>query len=135
MLGFDRIKADGGALVLGFALVLTLLYRHPAEGLEAATGDPASLFYFLVLPGIGLLTGIYAGLGGPFSTVPVFALGSYLGVFGVALTVGSLMAATPTWTTVGIGLVLLALAVVAFLTSVLRVVTFVPIGALGFPID
>jgi hypothetical protein len=130
MIGFDRIETDGGTLVIGFVLVLAVLYRHPARGVEAATAAPASLLYFAVLPVLGLVAGVYAALDGPYSTVPVFVLGSYLGVFGLALVFGTLLSPNPvgiiTWT----GLVLLALAVVALVASLLRVATSLRFGGL-----
>jgi len=130
MIGFDRIETDGGTLVIGFVLVLGVLYRHPASGVEAATADPASLLYFAVLPVLGLVTGVYAALDGPYSTVPAFVLGSYLGVFGLALVFGTLLSPNPVGITTWIGLVLLALAVVALVASLLRVAASLRFGGL-----
>lgn len=121
MIGFDRIETDGGALAVGFVLVLGLLYRHPVRGLDAATADPGSFLYFVVLPVVGLISGVYAALDGPYSTIPVFGLGSYLGVFGLALVFGTLLSPNPVGITTGIGIALLALSVVALVASLLRV--------------
>lgn len=130
MIDADRIEKDGGALVIGFALLLAVLYRYPARGWEVATADPVSLLYFGLLPVVGLIIGVYAALDGPYSTVPVFALGSYLGVFGVALTVGTLLSPNPVGIITGIGTVLLAFSVVALVARLLRVATPFRFGAL-----
>lgn len=130
MIDLDRIETDGGALVIGFVLALGVLYRHPVRGLEAATADPASLLYFAVLPVIGLISGVYAALDGPYSTVPVFVLGSYLGVFGLALVFGTLLSPNPVGITTGIGIALLALSVVALVASLLRVTKSLRFGGL-----
>lgn len=128
MFDFDPHQIGGGALVLGFVLVLAALYRNPTSGLAAATADPQSLFYFLVLPVVGLLAGGYSYLGGPFNAIPLFLLGSYLGVFGLALTFGTLLAPDPFGILLGLGLLLLTLSVVALVASVKRLAAFLQIG-------
>jgi hypothetical protein len=135
MIGFDRIETDGAALMLGFALVLSLLYRNPVSGMDAIMADPASILYFGILPVVGLLSGGYAAFDGPYSAVLVLALGSYLGVFGLALTVGTLLSPPPVGIITGVGIVLLVLAVVALVTSLLHVAASVRFGTLGVPTE
>jgi hypothetical protein len=116
----DSIETGGAALAAGFLLLLLLLYRDPAAGLAAATVDMRSALYFLVLPVAGLLAGAYAYADGPYSAVLLFALGSYLGVVGLSLTLGSLLAPAPAGLILGVGLLIVALALAALAASVLR---------------
>ncbi|MDZ7745827.1 MAG: hypothetical protein U5K28_04635 [Halobacteriales archaeon] len=111
-------EAGGGALVVGYVLVLALIFRDPESALAAATAGPEAAAYFLVLPTLGVVAGIYASLDGPLASVALFAFGSYLGIFGLALTFRSLLSSTPVGLLLGVGLVALALAVVALVTSV-----------------
>ncbi|MEF8840229.1 MAG: hypothetical protein V5A62_01200 [Haloarculaceae archaeon] len=116
----DTNEIGGTALVAGFVVVLVVLYRDPVSGLDAATDGAATVAYFVVLPVAGLLAGVYAYSDGPYSVVPLFLLGSYLGVFGLALTLGSVLGPNPIGLPLGIGIVLLSLSLVAVVASVLR---------------
>ena len=64
-----------------------------------------------------LLGSVYADAHGPNSVVPLFLLGSYLGVFGLELMLGSVLGSTPIGLPLGIGVVLLSLSLVALVTS------------------
>lgn len=108
----------GGALVAGYLLVLVLLFRDPASGVAAATGSLPAVLYFVVIPVAGLLAGAYSYVGGRHGTAGLFLLGSYLGVFGLALLVGGLLAADPGGLPVGVGVVLLLLALTALASSI-----------------
>lgn len=119
MIDLDSENAGGLALVVGYLLVLGVFYRDPVGALGAATAGVQSLVYFLVLPVGGLLAGLYAVLGGPYSGAPVFLLGTYLGIVGLALTVGNLLASTGAGILLAMGLVLVVLSLVALVTSLL----------------
>lgn len=135
MIDFNPRETGGGALVIGYLLVLLVLYRNPASGLEAATVNPQSVLYFVVLPVVGLLAGIYASVGGPYGAVPLFVLGSYLGIFGLALTLGYLLAPTPMGLPLVVGIVLLPLSIVALVASVLQLVASLRSGPPRTPSD
>jgi len=119
--------ATGGALAGGFVLVVLLLYRDPASGVDAATASLPSLVYFVVLPAAGVLVGAYASAGGPYSALPVVLFGTYLGVFGLALALGSALAPEPAGLPLGVGLVVLALSLAALVGSVVRVASAVDV--------
>jgi hypothetical protein len=117
----DPSDAGGAALLTGFVVVVGVLYaRSPATAVDAATSGVGSTVYFVVLPGLGLVVGGYAYAGGPYSGLPLFCLGSYLGVFGVGLTFGTLAAVSPSLSLLLGGVALVALAVVAIVASLLR---------------
>jgi hypothetical protein len=75
MIDFEPNETGGGALLIGFVLLTGALYRTPARGLEAATATPQSALYVLLLPIVGLLTGVYAYAEGPYSAIAVFVSG------------------------------------------------------------
>ncbi|MCQ4334181.1 hypothetical protein KM295_11970 [Natronomonas sp. F2-12] len=129
----DMNEIGGATLVAGFLTVLLVLYRDPVYGLDAATDGVASVVYFAVLPVTGLLAGVYAYTDGPYSVVPLFFLGSYLGVFGLALTLGSVLGPNPIGLFVGVGIVLLSLSLVALVASVLRSTASVRLDFLESP--
>lgn len=116
----DSNEIGGGALVAGFLVVLLVLYRNPVSGATAATDGVTTILYFAVLPVAGLLAGMYAYIDGPYSVVPLFLFGSYLGVFGVALMLGSVLGPNPVGLLLGIGILLLSLSLVVLVASVLR---------------
>jgi len=126
----DTNEIGGAALAVGFLLAVAVLYREPVSGWNAATAGVASAVYFLALPAAGLLAGVYAYIDGPYSAAPLFLLGSYLGVFGIALTLGTALRATPIGVYLGVGAVLLALSLVALVASVLRATAAVPLDSL-----
>jgi len=121
---FDTTKAGGRALAIGFLLTLVVLYRDPASGLDAATVGPRAVLYFLVLPVAGVLGGVYASVDGPYSTVPLFFLGSYLGVFGLAVTLGTALSRDVNALLLAVGLATFALAAVAIVTVFLELAAF-----------
>jgi hypothetical protein len=124
MIDLDPTETGGGALTLGFVLVLVVLYRDPANELEVATISFRSVFYFLLLPVGGVFAGVYAVIDGPYSTVLLFDFGSYLGVFGLALTFGRLLASDPISLLLWIGITFLLLSVTALVASVRPLVAF-----------
>lgn len=131
----DPHEAGGAALLLGFLIVLATLYRDPASGLATATVGPGAVFYFLVLPAAGLLCGGYVLLNGPYSGVPLFVLGSYLGVFGLGLLFGSLLAPGTDGLVLGVGLLLSGLATVALVASAWRLGAALGFGRFGASVD
>ncbi|VTT86351.1 hypothetical protein DM2_2389 [Halorubrum sp. DM2] len=106
--------------MVGYVLVLALLFRDPGSALVAATAEPEAAAYFLVLPTLGIFAGLYASLDGPLASAGLFAFGSYLGVFGLGLTFGALLSPTSAGLLLGVGLLGLALAVAALAASVLE---------------
>ena len=129
----DTSKIGGSALVAGFLIIVFVLYRDPVSGVDAATEGVATVVYFILLPVAGFLAGVYAYADGPYSVVPLFLLGSYLGVFGLGLTLGSVLGSTPVGLPRGIGVVPLSLSLVALVTSVLRTAASVPLDVLRPP--
>lgn len=123
----DTNEIGGAVLVTGFLVVLLVLYRDPVSGVDAATDGVATVVYFVVLPVAGLLAGVYAYADGPYSAVPLFLLGSYLGVFGLALTLGSALGPNLLGIPLGVGVLLLSLSLVALVASVLRTTASVPL--------
>lgn len=75
-----------------------------------------------MLPVVGLGAGVYVSADGPYSGVASFVLGSYLGVFGVVLTLGGLLASDQVPLLAGVGIILSSLGIVAIAASVLRFV-------------
>jgi hypothetical protein len=119
----DRRDASGAALVGGFPVVIGALYApNPTVAVDAATAGPRAAASLVVLPVLGVATGIYAAASGPYSGVPVFCLGSYLGVFGISLAFGALAAGAVPPALLAAGVVLVGLAVVAITSSLLRLV-------------
>lgn len=106
--------------MVGYALVVALLFRDPESALAAATAGPEAAAYFLALPTLGVVAGLYASLDGPLASAALFAFGSYLGVFGLGLTFGTLLSPAPVGPPLGVGLLGLALAVTALAASVLE---------------
>ena len=128
----DPSDAGGAALVAGYLVTFGVLYaRNPAGAIDAATAGAGATAYFVVLPALGLGAGIYAYAGGPYSGGPLFGFGSYLGVFGVGLTFGTLVAESVSPVLLAAGLALVALGVVAIVASLLRLVGAVGVGLPG----
>lgn len=128
----DPSDAGGAALVAGYLVTIGVLYaKDPAGAVDAATAGAGATVYFVVLPALGLVSGIYAYAGGPYSGVALFALGSYLGVVGVGLTFGTLVAASTSAVLLAAGLTLVVLAVVAIVASLLRLAGSVEVGLPG----
>lgn len=108
----DR-RRGGVATLVGYLVVLAVLFRDPARPLEAANTIQGALF-FLLFPFGGVLGGAYAAWGGPFSGVGLFVAGSYLAVLGLTLGFGLV----PVSGAISVvGLALFVLAVVAVLAS------------------
>lgn len=124
MTRIDPTELGGVSLVLGFLLVLVVLYQDPATDVADLTGGLQPALYFLVLPLLGVIAGVYAHFEGPYSGVPEFVFGSYLGVFGLAITLRSLLSPAPAGLALVVGLVLSALAVVSLVASLVRVAAF-----------
>jgi len=126
----DTNSIGGAALGAGFLVVLLVLYQDPVSGWAAATRGVATVVYFVVLPVAGVLAGVYAYTDGPYSVVPLFLLGSYLGVFGLGLTLGGVLGTGPLGVPFGVGVLLSVLSVVALVASILRTTGAVPLDAL-----
>ena len=128
----DASDAGSAALLVGFVVAISALYaRNPAAAIDAATSGVGATVYFVVLPALGLAGGVYAYADGPYSGVPLFCLGSYLGVFGVGLAFGTLAAASTSVLLLIGGVGLVALAVVAIVASLLQVFGAVEAGLPG----
>jgi len=112
-IAFDR-RSGGAALLLGYLLVVGLLFWQPGRGVAAATASLQGSLYFLVLPVAGLAAGVYALYDGPYNGVFLFVAANYLAVFGLALALG-FVSIPPLVSLLGVGLV--ALAVVALFVS------------------
>jgi hypothetical protein len=110
---FDA-HASGIALVTGYIVMAVALFRNPADGLATATATGQGAVFFLLLPLLGILSGIYSIAGGPLRTPAAVFGSSYLGVVGVALTF--LPTANPVVSTT-LGLFLFLVAVFALLAS------------------
>ena len=129
----DPSDAGGAALLAGFVVVIGVLYaRDPAAAIDAATSGVGATVYFAVLPVLGLAAGVYAYVGGPYSGIPLFSLGSDLGVFGVGLAFGTLVAASPSLPLLIGGVTLVALAVVVIVASLLRLFGSAGVDLSGF---
>lgn len=111
----DRQTA-GVALAVGYVALIGVLFRDPSAGLSAATQGVVSAVLFILLPILGLASGVYVYVGGPFRTALGFVTASYLGTLGMA--VATIRTTSPIVTVVT-GLTILALAVLA-LVGVLR---------------
>lgn len=122
-MNLDPHEAGGSALVVGFLLVLVVLFRDPVSGLQAAFISPHSVLYFLVFPVVGLGAGVYVYADGPYSGVALLLLGSYLGVFGFALIFGGLLATDQGTLLAGVGIILLGSAIVSIAASIQRFVS------------
>jgi hypothetical protein len=131
MVTIQTNQATGGALVVGFLVVLLLLFRDPHAGLDLASSGVSALLYFAVLPLVGVAVGLYTYTAGSYHTVPLFLLASYLGVFGLALTLGSLLSPDPIGPALVVGLVLLPLAVLALVGSLLESTTSLGLDMIG----
>lgn len=131
----DLNEVGGAALVVGFLLVALMLYRTPASGFETATANIRSVLYFLVIPLLGLFAGVYTYVGGAYGAVPLFLLGSYLGVFGVGLTFGGLLSQAPVGLPVAVGVASFLLAMVALVSSLLGLVASFRVNASDSPPD
>jgi hypothetical protein len=129
----DTHKLGGSALVAGFSMIVLVLYRNPVSGVDAATDGVTTVVYFILLPVAGFGAGVYAYADGPYSVVPLFLLGSYLGVFGLGLMLGSVLSSTPVGLPFVLGVVLLVLSLVALVTSVSRTIASVPLDVLRSP--
>ncbi|WP_018257364.1 hypothetical protein [Halomicrobium katesii] len=135
MSDLGRTERGGVVLVVGYAIVLLAVYRTPASAFETATASPEAALYFLVLPAVGILGGIYAYRDGPFGAVPLFVLGSYLGFFGLALSLGELLSARPLGVPLVAGLVGLLCATLALIAGLPTVDTVPRVGTLGVDTD
>jgi len=125
----DLSDVRGGALVVGFVLLLTVLYApDPGSALDRATASVGAAAYFLVLPTIGVAAGVYAYAGGPYAGGLAFAMGSYLGVFGIGLGFGTLVATgTSTPLLLG-GITIVGCALTAIVGTVWELVDSIGVG-------
>jgi len=105
----DR-RRGGVATLVGYLVVLAVLFQDPSRVLEAASTVQGVLF-FLVFPLAGLGSGAYAAWGGPFSGVGLFVAGSYLAVVGLTFGFG-LVSVSLAVSAVGLGLFVLAVVAV-----------------------
>lgn len=81
------IRAGGLALSAGFLLALGLGVTGGGSGLGLGTGV-ASLVYFIGLPIVGVLAGLYVVWEGPYYGLVLFLAANYLAVYGLALAIG-----------------------------------------------
>ena len=129
-------KIAGSALLVGFLLVVAVLYgRTPSSALGSATTSVGAAVYLLVLPALGLGAGVYAYIDAPYAEVPAFVFGSYLGVVGIGLAFGTLVAATTSMLLLLGGTTLVTLSVTALVASLLRLVGAVGVGLPGGPAE
>lgn len=135
VIDLDHNETGGGALVVGYSTVLVAVHRTPTSAFETATGSLGPALYFLVLPAIGLLGGIYASRDGPFGAVPLFVFGSYLGFFGIALSFGALLSAEPAGISLVVGLLGVLCATLALVAGLVQVGSFLPFAALRVDAD
>lgn len=108
-------RTGGAALAVGYALLVAALFRDPASGLATATGSLGGVVLFLVLPGVGLVSGVYGYLGGPLHAGVTLLTATYLAAVGVSLVLflsGGVVLAL-------LGLALFGLATVAIVGSLL----------------
>jgi hypothetical protein len=105
-------RSGGVALVVGYLLFLAVLFRDPASGIETATATAQGVLFFLILPALGLGSGVYAYVDGLYQTAVVFVTASYLAM--VAITF-ALFFASQLATAVGVAL--FALSTVALVGS------------------
>jgi hypothetical protein len=84
---FDH-RVGGGALIAGFVLSLGILLWAPSESLGGITAGVGRTVYFLVLPLIGIIAGVYAVYARRYYGVVLFVAANYLGVFGLTLAIG-----------------------------------------------
>lgn len=115
-------RTGGVALVVGYLLVLGLVFANPADGLGAITASTGPLVYVVVLPVAGLAVGAYVVYGGPLAGLLLFLAGNYLALFGVTLMLG--LVPVPTAVS-AVGVVMFAGATVALVVSVKALVDFV----------
>jgi hypothetical protein len=117
-------RTAGVALVIGYLLLIFVLFRNPVEGFSAATATLSASILFVALPALGVASGIYTYFDGPFHAAVAFVTASYLGINGIAL---ALLSPTGLGMTTGAGGLVVGLAVLA-LAGALRstVRTFVP---------
>lgn len=103
-------RTGGVALVVGYGLLVAVLFRNPADGLATATASVQGALFFVLLPVLGLASGVYTLLDWPLRTLAAFGTGTYLAVVGVGILLLLVGGAT---VTVLLGFVLFGLAVVA----------------------
>jgi len=108
----DR-RRGGIVTLVGYLVVLAVLFRDPSRVLDAASTVQGVLF-FLALPLAGLASGAYAAWGGPYSGVGLFVAGSYLAVVGLTFGFGLVSVSLAVS---AVGFVLFVLAVVAVLAG------------------
>lgn len=117
-------RTGGIAVIVGYVLVFGLLVLDPATGFATATTSLANVLFFLGLPALGILAGIYAILEGSFSAFGLFVFSNYLAVIGVGL---SLLTLTPLHITL-LGVVLFALAGFAAVVSLRALWSYLQFG-------
>jgi hypothetical protein len=108
-------RTGGIALVVGYGLLIAVLFRNPTDGIATATGTVQGFLFFAVLPVSGLAGGVYTALDWPFRTTVAFVTGSYLAVVGIGL---ALLPAEDAIVTTVLGVLLLGLAAFALVATV-----------------
>lgn len=107
-------RTGGVALVVGYTLLIGVLFRDPADGLAAATATPLDFLFFILLPVLGLTGGVYTFLDWPFRATVAFVTSSYLGVVGIAI---ALLPTASTLVTASLGVLILFLAVLSLVAT------------------
>lgn len=121
-IGLDT-RTGGVALVVGYGVLGVALLWNASDGLATATGSLQGLLFFVVLPLLGLASGVYTYLDWPYRTPTAFVSGSYLAMVGLTLA----LLVTTDATTTGAGVVIFGLAVLALVASLRSAVAgFVP---------
>lgn len=128
-MGIDLDRRTGGiALLVGYLLMVGLLYRQPVDGLAAAMASFRGIVYFVGFPIAGLAAGVYSLVEGPYNAVFLFGAGNYLAVFGLVLALGVIQG--PPRVNV-LGVVMIALAIAALFVSFGAFVDYVRLTPAG----
>jgi hypothetical protein len=121
-------RTGGFSLVVGYCLLIVVLFRNPNDGVAIATETAQGFLFFVVFPVCGIASGVVLLFDWPFRTTAAILASSYLGVVGITL---ALLPSTNAVVMTALGLLFFGLANLA-LVAALRsnVETLVPDGVL-----
>jgi len=111
------VRLGGLASVLGYLLVLVVLFRHPIRALDAVNADFPGTMYFVGFPVVGTVASAYAARRDPGGAALLTVLGPVLVGFAVLRPVGPVEPAVELPVTVAL-VVVLVLGTVAILGGV-----------------